>query len=42
MADKIAGEEIAKKTFRITMFAAVLYMTAGMLIVLATRCGGGV
>ena len=42
MADRIDGEEIAKKTFRITMFSAVLYIASGMFIVMATRCGGGV
>lgn len=41
MADRIDGEEIAKKIFRMTMFASVLYIASGMLIVLATRCGGG-
>ena len=41
MADKIAGEEIAKKTFRITMFGAALYIMSGIFILLATRCGGG-
>lgn len=40
MADKIAGDKIAKKTFRITMFGAALYIMAGMFIMLATRCGG--
>jgi len=42
MADRIDGEEIAKKTFRMTMFGAILYIMSGMFIVMATRCGGGV